>query len=71
MGVTVCPRYIAPKMSAISYLLGSFSVIIMGDTEQPRYTDFCGLSVRSITALQCIILDFGFHPVPDEGIPCT
>ena len=26
----------------------------MGDTERPRYTDFRGLSVRGITALQCI-----------------
>ena len=25
----------------------------MGDTERPRYTDFRGLSVRGITALQC------------------
>ena len=26
----------------------------MGDTEQPRYTGFRGLSVRGISALQCI-----------------
>ena len=26
----------------------------MGDTERPRYTGFRGLSVRGITALQCI-----------------
>ena len=54
MGDTVVPRYTAPKISAISYLFGTFSLLIMGDTERPRYTGFRGLSVRGITALQCI-----------------
>ena len=53
MGDTVGPRYTAPKISAISYLFGTFSLLIMGDTEPPRYTGFRGLSVRGITALQC------------------
>ena len=55
MGDTVGPRYTAPKISAISYLFRTFSLLIMGDTERPRYTGFHGLSVRGITALQCII----------------
>ena len=42
-----------PKISAISYLFGTFSLLIMGDIERPRYTGFCGLSVRGITGLQC------------------
>ena len=54
MGDTVGPRYTAPKISAISYLFRTFSLLIMGDTERPRYTGFRGLSVRGITALQCI-----------------
>ena len=54
MGNTVGPRYTAPKISAISYLFRTFSLLIMGDTERPRYTGFRGLSVRGITALQCI-----------------
>ena len=54
MGDTVGPRYTAPKISASSYLFGTFSLIKMGDTERPRYTGFRGLSVRGITALQCI-----------------
>ena len=54
MGDIVGPRYTAPKISAISYLFRTFSLLIMGDTERPRYTGFRGLSVRSITALQCI-----------------
>ena len=29
-------------------------LVIMGDTERPRYTGSCGLSVRGIRALQCI-----------------
>ena len=29
--------------------------LIMGDTERPRYTGFRGLSVRGITALQCMV----------------
>ena len=53
MGDTVGPRYTARKISAISYLLGTFSLLIMGDTERPRYTGFRGLSVCGITALQC------------------
>ena len=53
MGDTVGPRYIAPKISAIGYLFRTFSLLIMGDTERPRYTGFRGLSVRGITALQC------------------
>ena len=53
MGDTVGPRYTAPKISGISYLFGTFSLVIMGDTERPRYTSFRGLSVRGITALQC------------------
>ena len=55
MGDTVGLRYTTPKISAISYLLGTFSLLIMGDTEQPRYTGFRSLSVRGITALQCIL----------------
>ena len=54
MGDTVGPRNTAPKISAISYLFRTFSLLIMGDTERPRYTGFHGLSVRGITALQCI-----------------
>ena len=54
MGETIGPRYTAPKISAISYLFRTFSLLIMGDTERPRYTGFRGLSVRGITALQCI-----------------
>ena len=54
MGDTVGPRYTAPKISAISYLFRTFSLLIMGDTERPHYTGFRGLSVRGITALQCI-----------------
>ena len=46
MGDTVGPRYTAPKISAISYLFRTFSLLIMGDTERPCYTGFCGLSVR-------------------------
>ena len=48
MGDTVGPRYTAPKISTISYLFRTFSLLIMGDTEQARYTGFRGLS-----ALQC------------------
>ena len=55
MDYTVGPRYTAPKISAISHLFRTFSLLIMGDTERPRYTGFRGLSVRGITALQCII----------------
>ena len=51
--VHVGPRYTAPKISAMSYLFRTFSLLIMGDTERPRYTGFRGLSVRGITALQC------------------
>ena len=58
MGDTVGPRYTAPKISAISYLFRTFSLLIMGDTERPRYTGFRGLSVRGITALQCIMFTF-------------
>ena len=65
MGDTVGPRYTAPKISAISYLFRTFSLLIMGDTERPRYTGFRGLSVRGITALQCIFkIDSG--PLKDE-----
>ena len=56
MGDTEGPRYTAPKISAISYLFRTFSLLIMGDTERPRYTGFSGLSVRDITALQCICM---------------
>ena len=52
--VHVGPRNTVPKISAISYLFRTFSLLIMGDTERPRYTDFRGLSVCGITALQCI-----------------
>ena len=58
MGETIGPRYTAPKISAISYLFRTFSLLIMGDTERPRYTGFCGLSVRGITALQCTFTGF-------------
>ena len=51
--VHVGPRYTLPKISAISYLFRTFSLLIMGDTKRPRYTGFRGLSVRGITALQC------------------
>ena len=65
MGDKVGPRYTAPKISAISYLFGTFSLLIMGDTERPRYTGFRGLSVRGITALQCISESSGLPgPVP-------
>ena len=30
------------------------TLVIMGNTERPRYTSFRGLSVRSITVLQCM-----------------
>ena len=53
MGDTVGPRYTAPKISAISYLFRTFSLLIMGDTKRPHYTGFRGLSVRGITALHC------------------
>ena len=53
MGDTVGPRYTAPKISAISYLFRTFSLLIMGDTKRPHYTGFRGLSVRGIMALQC------------------
>ena len=56
MSDTVGPHYTAPKIFAISYLFRTFSLLIMGDTERPRYTGFCGLSVHGITALQCIWL---------------
>ena len=55
IGDTVSPRYTAPKISAISCLFRTFSLLIMGDTERPRYTGFRGLSVRGITALQCTL----------------
>ena len=58
MGDTVGPRYTVPKISAISYLFGTFSLLIMGDTERPRYTGFPGLSVRGITALLCTLIFF-------------
>ena len=58
-GRTVGARYTAPKLSAISYLFGTFSLLIMGNTERLRYTGFRGLSVRGITALQCIFLTSG------------
>ena len=54
MGDTAGPHYTAPKISAISYLFGTFSLLIMGDTERPCYTGFRSLSVRGITAMQCI-----------------
>ena len=53
MSDTVGPRYTTPKIFPISYLFGTFSLLIMGDTEQPRYTGFRGLSVGGIMALQC------------------
>ena len=65
MGDTVGPRYTAPKISAISYLFRTFSLLIMGDTERPRYTGFRGLSVRGITALQCINT-FNHHDIVAE-----
>ena len=64
MGDTVGPLYTAPKISAISYLFGTLSLLIMGDTERPRYTGFHGLSVRGITALQCILLNSDFRDYP-------
>ena len=56
MGDTVGLRYTAPKISAISYLFRTFSLLIIGDTERPPYTGFRSLSVRDITALQCIYI---------------
>ena len=56
--VHVGPGYTAPKISAVSYLSRTFSLLIMGDTERPRYTGFRGLSVRGITALQCTLKFF-------------
>ena len=53
MDDTVGPRYTAPKISVISYLFGSFSLLIMGNTEQLHYTGFRGLWVSGIRALQC------------------
>ena len=66
MGDTEGPRYTAPKISAISYLFGNFSLLIMGDTEWPRYTGFRGLSVRGITALQCIYDEVKVHSKLEE-----
>ena len=37
MGDTVGLRYTAPKISAISYLFGTFSLLIMGDTALYRF----------------------------------
>ena len=58
---TMRPRYTAPKISPIRYLFGYFSILFYfyysgtnGFTERPCYTGFHGLSVRGITALQCI-----------------
>ena len=68
MGDTVGPRYTAPKISAISYLLRNFSLLIMGDTELPRYTGFRGLSVRGITALQCILFTRLFKHSRKRGV---
>ena len=59
MGDTAGPHYTAPKISVISYLFGTFSLLIMGNTERPRYTGFRSLSVRGITALQCIVFVAG------------
>ena len=64
MGDTVGLRYTAPKISVNSYLFRTFSLLIMGDTERPRYTGFRGLSVRGITALQCITLCPMIHQRP-------
>ena len=69
MGGTVGPRYTAPKISAISYLFRTFSLLIMGDTERPRYTGFRGLSVRGITALQCISFHVFFY-FQFDFLPC-
>ena len=60
-GDTVGPRYTAPKISKISYLFRTFCLLIMGDTERPRYTRFRGLSVRGITGLQCILWQIKSH----------
>ena len=59
MGDAVGPCCTAAKISAISYLFVFFftffdTLVIMGDTERPRYTGFRGLSVCGITVLQCI-----------------
>ena len=59
IGDAVGPRYTAAKISAITYLfVFNFfffdALVIMGATERPRYTGFRGLSVRGITALQCM-----------------
>ena len=76
MGDTVGPRYTAPKVSAISYLFRTFSLLIMGDTERPRYTGFRGLSVRGITALQCMTISwtnshFSIAGPQVQGHSCT
>ena len=60
--VHVGPRYTAPKISAISYLFRTFSLLIMGDTERHRYTGFRGLSVRGITALQYMYAKYDPNP---------
>ena len=48
--VRVIPRRKYPR-SVICLEL--FSLVLMGNTERPRYTGFRGLSVHGITALQC------------------
>ena len=60
MVYTACQRYTAQKISAIRYLFRFFALyldtlVIMGHTERPCYTGFCGLSVRDIAALQCLV----------------
>ena len=57
------------KISAIRYLFGYFSLLfraLMGVTERPRYTGFRGLSVRGITAPQCI-LERAIKPIVKKG----
>ena len=54
---TMRPRYTAHKICAIRYFVSIFFFTfcaLMGAIERPRYTGFRGLSVRGISAPQCI-----------------
>ena len=54
---TMRPPYTAHKSIRDPLLVWIFFFtfgVLMGATERPRNTGFRGLSVRSITALQCI-----------------
>ena len=55
LGDTVGPVFTAQKISAISYLFGSFLYFFghFDNNGRHRTTGFCGLSVCGITTLQC------------------